>query len=471
MRTTRPHRSFARKIFQRLIGFCIVFGILYYGWSFAVLMHTNRRSELQSAIKEHSLHKVLHALGVNRNDSSRKQWKPIAPGSEWSSGGKVPLVKGLTVVTAITEVFGDFESIKEIKAVDAQRVDMTYSADIPVPASADTGSQNASSTQTEYRKISSERAILRGDLESAHEYMQDFSEGWPQVIPNTTAISFSSAVLNDLKSHGETSFAFQPMDLWEQSTNAIQALQDLLRVGLHGQQGTNPLKLSYLPPSRCTLKRAEERDVAFPVLLNDQRVTLPAVHAACRVGFEQNHFYFLDEAENPLVLAWQLGENGDTLQAVKISFPSVKAEKSQVPGASAAQPPNVSAPPLSEVTRIEEKLGTEKRVEIQGIYFDFASDKIGEASEPVLKDIGEVLRQNPGWNVTVEGHTDNIGTAAFNQDLSQRRAAAVKQALVERYHIGPDRLDTVGYGFSRPKESNDTLEGRARNRRVELVRQ
>jgi len=80
------------------------------------------------------------------------------------------------------------------------------------------------------------------------------------------------------------------------------------------------------------------------------------------------------------------------------------------------------------------------------------------------------MTTNPPWRLSVEGHTDNIGGDAYNQALSERRAAAVKQALVERYLISADRLTTVGYGSTRPKEPNDTLEGRARNRRVELVR-
>ncbi len=88
-----------------------------------------------------------------------------------------------------------------------------------------------------------------------------------------------------------------------------------------------------------------------------------------------------------------------------------------------------------------------------------------------MKAIADLMTQNPGWQLSVEGHTDNIGTEAYNLDLSKRRAAAVKQALVERYHITANRLATVGFGASRPKEGNDTLAGRARNRRVELVRQ
>jgi outer membrane protein OmpA-like peptidoglycan-associated protein len=89
----------------------------------------------------------------------------------------------------------------------------------------------------------------------------------------------------------------------------------------------------------------------------------------------------------------------------------------------------------------------------------------------VLQEIAQALKHNPDWKLTVEGHTDNIGGDAYNLNLSKRRALAVKEALVAQYNIAPDRLANDGFGASRPVESNDTLEGRARNRRVELVRQ
>jgi outer membrane protein OmpA-like peptidoglycan-associated protein len=89
----------------------------------------------------------------------------------------------------------------------------------------------------------------------------------------------------------------------------------------------------------------------------------------------------------------------------------------------------------------------------------------------VLKQIAAILQRNPDWKLSVGGHTDNIGDANFNLGLSQRRAAAVKNALVTRYKISPDRLTTSGYGATQPIETNTTMEGRARNRRVELQRQ
>ena|SRR5882724_3188745 len=79
------------------------------------------------------------------------------------------------------------------------------------------------------------------------------------------------------------------------------------------------------------------------------------------------------------------------------------------------------------------------------------------------------MADNPDWKLTITGHTDNIGGDKYNLDLSQRRSAAVKRALVERYHEDPNRLSTAGRGDSSPLTTNDTLEGRARNRRVELT--
>ena len=72
--------------------------------------------------------------------------------------------------------------------------------------------------------------------------------------------------------------------------------------------------------------------------------------------------------------------------------------------------------------------------------------------------------------MTVEGHTDSVGTTTANQRLSERRAEAVRDRLARRHGVDTRAWKAVGYGLSRPRESNETIEGRARNRRVELVR-
>jgi outer membrane protein OmpA-like peptidoglycan-associated protein len=167
-------------------------------------------------------------------------------------------------------------------------------------------------------------------------------------------------------------------------------------------------------------------------------------------------FYILDQPDYPLMLSWKLG-SGSQLQVIKITYPpSPQPRKSEQ-----------AAP----ATGIEQQLKEKKKVDIYGIYFDFASDRLKPESTPVLDEIAGVLKDNPDWKLTVNGHTDNVGGDAYNLDLSKRRAAAVKQALVTRYQVAPDRLSTDGFGATRPVDTNDTLAGRARNRRVELIRE
>jgi outer membrane protein OmpA-like peptidoglycan-associated protein len=85
-----------------------------------------------------------------------------------------------------------------------------------------------------------------------------------------------------------------------------------------------------------------------------------------------------------------------------------------------------------------------------------------------LEQLSTFLVENPERSAIIEGHTDSVGSAAFNQALSEQRAAAVQNALVER-GIAPARLSAVGYGPTKPVVGNDTAAGRQRNRRVEII--
>jgi OOP family OmpA-OmpF porin len=80
--------------------------------------------------------------------------------------------------------------------------------------------------------------------------------------------------------------------------------------------------------------------------------------------------------------------------------------------------------------------------------------------------LAEFLKAHPGLSVQIEGHTDNTGAAEYNKRLSVRRAQAVAIMLISRFGIPAERVSTVGYGLERPIESNDTAEGRSKNRRV-----
>ena len=117
-----------------------------------------------------------------------------------------------------------------------------------------------------------------------------------------------------------------------------------------------------------------------------------------------------------------------------------------------------------------EALEAEGRVATQGILFDTGSDVLRPESTPTLQEIGQTLKDHPDLRLSIEGHTDNVGSEASNQQLSEARAAAVKAFLVAAYGLDETRLEAHGFGPSKPAASNDTPEGRQQNRRVELVK-
>ena len=111
------------------------------------------------------------------------------------------------------------------------------------------------------------------------------------------------------------------------------------------------------------------------------------------------------------------------------------------------------------------------RVALYGIYFDVNKTDIKPESEPTLEEMAKLLKSQPGLKLLVVGHTDNVGTLPSNMDLSQRRAQAVVNMLVSKHAIAKERLTSLGVAFAAPVAPNKTEEGRAKNRRVELVEQ
>lgn len=114
-------------------------------------------------------------------------------------------------------------------------------------------------------------------------------------------------------------------------------------------------------------------------------------------------------------------------------------------------------------------LAEDGRVATQGIYFATGSDVIRGESTPTLKEITAMLQEHAELKLTIEGHTDNVGNAAANQALSEKRAAAVRKYLIEQ-GIDAARLESKGLGDTKPAAANTTPEGRQQNRRVELVK-
>ena len=129
--------------------------------------------------------------------------------------------------------------------------------------------------------------------------------------------------------------------------------------------------------------------------------------------------------------------------------------------------------PTLEVVTAEDmttKINEKGHIALYGIYFDSGSDKLKPDSDPALQEIAKALGTDSDLKLYVVGHTDNEGTVEYNQDLSQRRAASVILALTNTHSIVKDRLTPIGVGLAAPLATNDNEEGRALNRRVELVK-
>ncbi|MFJ3007542.1 OmpA family protein [Pseudomonas fluorescens] len=129
-------------------------------------------------------------------------------------------------------------------------------------------------------------------------------------------------------------------------------------------------------------------------------------------------------------------------------------------------PAPVPAPePVAEAP-VEAPVAEVVRVELD-VKFDFDKSVVKPNSYADIKNLADFMKQYPATHTTVEGHTDSVGPDAYNQKLSQRRADAVKKVLTQQYGVDSSRVNSVGYGKTRPVADNSTEAGRAVNRRVE----
>ncbi len=121
-------------------------------------------------------------------------------------------------------------------------------------------------------------------------------------------------------------------------------------------------------------------------------------------------------------------------------------------------------------SEMQTSLSKSGRIALYGIYFDFNKSVVKDDSKDALGEIGKLMQENPALKVLVVGHTDSIGGFESNKALSQCRAEAVVAALTSGYGIAAQRLFPVGVSFAAPVDTNETEAGRAKNRRVELVK-
>lgn len=123
--------------------------------------------------------------------------------------------------------------------------------------------------------------------------------------------------------------------------------------------------------------------------------------------------------------------------------------------------------PGAEVERVGEGINVTLD-ETSGIFFETEGYNLNQKSREALNSFANILQEYPDTNILVEGHTDSTGSDAYNLTLSKNRAQAVTDYL-ERQGVASERIDTRWYGESQPKYDNSTVEGRAKNRRVEIA--
>lgn len=325
---------------------------------------------------------------------------------------RVPFVEGLTTVRAVSEARGDYETLRVIDSITADGYRVTASGEVP----ADDGARML--------EINVVRTVRAADQRSARRMRTWFHTGDARQYTGTVP-GFSAAVVTDLRKTGAAEITF-------------------LDVGAMFGMSVVRRELS------GTISRVKGGTTSVPMLVNGRRTQLPVIHAKGRLSDGMDsvpfEFHVLDDPHNPIVLRSRGA--GASSNLVRIEYPEPKAA----------------------ARSLERSLATNRSADIYGIYFSFASAVIRPQSARVLQEIAATLAAHPDWTLRLDGHTDGVGGEAANLDLSRRRAAAVKTALVERHRISASRLTTGGLGESRPKGSNDEPEGRALNRRVELTR-
>lgn len=347
----------------------------------------------------------------------------VAPILAGERAPDIPLVAGMHIVLAVNNHTGAADHERGILQGDYEMV--VAVDEVTADAVTHTAHMDGTDAKGVHRRLAIPRMVTAGDIESSGVQVLGFHTDDPRKVSGTTSLGPSRSVVSSLIRSGEASYSF---------VNFVN--QGIV-------SGT--LKASGSP-------------VRFPVLLNGRRVELDAIRATghMALGGVSRPFetVILDHPRYPLSLRIAYGPRGGALpfepefqrEIVRIDLPE-------------DTPASTAASTLEKTCRLE----------VPGIYFDFNRATLKPESKRGLEDMAAVLGTLDGRSFVIEGHTDSIGSDRYNEDLSARRADAVKSALVRDHGVLAGRLSTAGYGERKPIETNDTLSGRARNRRVELA--
>lgn len=361
--------------------------------------------------------------------------------------GRIPLGTGATIVQTLSMPTGDRESVYLVRLASDSGLHYEWRLE-EVHEAGDTLRQ-------EFRYLEA-----WGDIAGARRLRGFHEPKQPEAHPGYTMHTFSRAIYRRML---------------EGKPDSLQIMSVLKAAGSGmfeslGFGGARPAPVRW----RGTIAPAGRGTVPFAVLLNGRRVQMRALHLradlTARQGRWQPEFWVLADSTYPLILRWvgAFGEPTNVLQTTRIDLPLAPAPREGI--VMAAGGLLVAREGKPDLASLERELSSACRAELPGIYFAFNSAHLAPASDRAISAIAGILARHPDWTATLEGHTDSIGSAAANKALSERRVAAVRARLVEAHQLNPARVKVAGLGAARPREPNATIEGRARNRRVELVR-
>ncbi len=281
-------------------------------------------------------------------------------------------------------------------------------------------SKSVSVDYSSTRGLRVSRDIRTGDREFADTYVLGYSKRMPRLIPGATSLGISGATLLALRNVGRAPLRI----IYDEKLSAIDGELVLI-----------------------------EKNMKIPIIIENTVQDVSVVHAKGQFGSGQRtatgDFYFVDNKANPMLIQ----------SAIQLSWEKEPRVERIVRAAAGA----------SMKSAMEQSLSTLRKYDLYGIQFDFDKASLRPNAKRLIADIAQTLKNNPTWTLQVNGHTDSIGKPDYNQKLSAQRAASVAKAIVGQ-GINPQRLATGGFGDTKPKGDNATLQGRSLNRRVELLR-
>jgi outer membrane protein OmpA-like peptidoglycan-associated protein len=270
------------------------------------------------------------------------------------------------------------------------------------------------------RGVAVRRELLVADRQAASSYVLGYEADMPTLIPGTTSLGISARVLSELRSNGRARLTL----VYSPKLESIE----------------------------CNLTRVSS-SVMMRLIVEDRIVEIPTLHARAQCGegarTGSGEFYFANDLNQPLLVESVLNFSWE-------KRPRTERITRVIDG-------------LGLNPEMERSLRTIGKYDAYGLRFDFDSAVLRPESVQLVREIAHMLQANRDWQIQIVGHTDSTGGPDYNIGLSDKRAEAVRLALVE-HGVERGRLRSEGRGETQSKADNDTLAGRAINRRVEFRR-